>query len=79
MFEGQLLYRFVIYWSLSPKKKLYYEPAIILKYQMGYYTALLSNGVEILKTVEFLSEEELMYYKNNNNTDVLPMSYKFLR
>ena len=35
MFEGQLLYRFVIYWSLSPKKKLYYEPAIILKYQTG--------------------------------------------
>jgi len=79
MFEGQLLYRFVIYWSLSPKKKLYYEPAIILKYQMGYYTTLLSSGVEILKTVEFLTEDELNLYKESNNIEVLPTSYRILR
>jgi len=79
MFEGQLLYRFVIYWSLSPKKKLYYEPAIILKYQMGYYTALLSSGVETLKTIEFLTEDELSLYKETNNVEVLPISYRILR
>lgn len=75
MFEGHLLYRFIIYWSLSSKKKLYYEPAIILKYQMGYYTVLLSSGVEMLRTVEFLTEDELNVCKEANNVEVLPISY----
>lgn len=65
--------------ELAPKKRLYYEPAIILKYQCGYYTVLLSSGVEILKTVEFLTEDELNIIKDSNNTDILPMSYRILR
>lgn len=72
MFEGQLLYKFTIYWDLYPKKKLYYEPALILKYQSGYYTALLNDGVKTLRTIEFLSESELNCFKQLNDTEILP-------
>jgi hypothetical protein len=60
MLVGHLVYHFKRKYNYS-NDEIYFEPVLVINYNLGYYEVI-SNGVKkILKTVDVLTEDELNF------------------